>query len=146
MLWQTGSLTSQPLVAAHLKVAAAEYLRCQNSLGLAAELLRGAVGDYLALEMATFVAYYRVLLAETLIALSRNREAEWEILAALPTIESECMVPEGFAALSLLRESVRRRAADVSALREVKERLKNPGHDQSRVPSSAWPPGDLVTS
>ncbi len=119
-----GSLTSQPLVAAHLKVAAAEYLRCQNSLGLAAELLRGAVGDYLALEMATFVAYYRVLLAETLIALSRNREAEWEILAALPTIESECMVPEGFAALSLLRESVRRRAADVSALREVKERLQ----------------------
>ncbi|HEY7113736.1 MAG TPA: hypothetical protein VIA45_12465 [Thermoanaerobaculia bacterium] len=119
-----GSLTSQPLVAAHLKVAAAEYLRRQNNLGLAAELLRGAVGDYLALEMTTYVAYYRVLLAETLIALSRNREAEWEILAALPTIDSEKMVPEGFAALSLLRESVRRRTADVGALRAVREQLQ----------------------
>jgi tetratricopeptide (TPR) repeat protein len=118
------SLSSQPLVLAQLKVSTAEYLRVQNKLGGAAELLRGAIRDYLGMEMQAYAAYLRVLLAETLIALSRNREAEWEILAALPTIESERMVPEGFAALSLLQESVRRRSADVGALREVKEHLQ----------------------
>ena len=31
----------------------------------------------------------------------RPREAEWEILAALPTIEEQKMVPEGFAAVGV---------------------------------------------
>ena len=74
--------------------------------------------------MSTWVAYLRIVLAETLIASLQNREAEWEILAALPTIEEQKMVPEGFAAVSLLRESVKRRQASPEALREVREYLQ----------------------
>ena len=46
-------------------------------------------------------------------------QAEWEVRAALPIIEEEKMVPEGFAALTLLRESLRRRKLDRQALRNL---------------------------
>jgi hypothetical protein len=118
------SLVGKPLVAAQLKVAAAEYLKAEGDLAGAAELTRSAIADYVSIEMSTYAAYFRILLAETLLALSRNREAEWEVMAALPTIESEGMVPEGLAAVALLRESVQRRKADPAALRQVRERIK----------------------
>jgi hypothetical protein len=75
--------------------------------------------------MAALEAYLRIVLAETLIAISRTREAEWQIAAALPIIEEQKMVPEGHAALGLLRESVRRRQTDGGALRELRERLQS---------------------
>ena len=71
-----------------------------------------------------FAAYVRLFLAETLIALNCSREAEQEILAALPTIEEQKMVPEGLAAVALLKESVRRRKTDRNALRELREHLQ----------------------
>jgi hypothetical protein len=43
---------------------------------------------------------------------------------ALPTIEEQKMEPEGFAAVALLRESVKRRKADPNALRELREYLQ----------------------
>ena len=52
------------------------------------------------------------------------REAEWELLAALPTINEQQMVPEGFAAVALLQESVRRRKTDPKALAELREYLQ----------------------
>jgi hypothetical protein len=118
------ALTGRPLVAAQLKVAAAEYLKTEGDLQGAAELTRSAIADYVGIEMSTYAAYFRILLAEMLVALSRNREAEWEILAALPTIEAEGMAPEGLAAIGLLRESVQRRKADPNALRQLRERIK----------------------
>jgi hypothetical protein len=77
--------------------------------------------------MATLEAYVRIVLAETLIALSRNREAEWQIAAALPTVEDQRMVPEGFAAVALLRDSVKRGKADPVALRQLREELRVKG-------------------
>jgi hypothetical protein len=74
--------------------------------------------------MMTTVALLSLVAAETLLRLSRPREAEWEILAALPTIEEQKMVPEGFAAVALLKESVRRRKTDPNALRELREHLQ----------------------
>jgi hypothetical protein len=65
-----------------------------------------------------------LVIAESLLALGRDREAEWEILSALPTIDEEKMVPEGFAAVALLRESVQRRKTDPNALRELREHLQ----------------------
>lgn len=115
---------TQPLVAAHLKSAMAEAFRQQGMLGQAAEALQGAAEEYAAAGMSTLEAYLRIVLAETLIALSRNREAEWQIAAALPTIEEQKMVPEGFAAVTLLRESVTRRRADSVALRQLREQLR----------------------
>jgi tetratricopeptide (TPR) repeat protein len=116
---------TQPLVAAHLKSAMAEAFRQQGMLAEAVEALQGAAEAYASAGMATLEAYLRIILAETLIAVSRTREAEWQIAAALPIIEEQKMVPEGLAALSLLRESVRRRQTDSKALREVRERLQS---------------------
>ena len=86
--------------------------------------IRAAIADYEELGLETRVAYVRLFISETLLQLGRPREAEWEILAALPTIEEQKMVPEGFAAVALLKESVRRRKTDPNALRELREHLQ----------------------
>jgi hypothetical protein len=101
-----------------------ECFRQQGSLTDAIAAYREAVQDYAVIGMATWVAYIRVVLAQSLIAADRPREAEWELLAALPTIEEQKMVPEGFAAVALLKESVRRRKTDPNALRELREHLQ----------------------
>jgi hypothetical protein len=119
----TRQAAGQPLIAAHLKSALGEAFRSQGLLGAAADAFRGAAEDYSTAGMAALEAYLRIVLAETLIALSRNREAEWQIAAALPTIDEQKMLPEGFAAVSLLRESVSRRNADSNALRMIREHL-----------------------
>jgi len=114
----------QPIAVAHLKVAMGEGLREQGRIDEAVESYRSAISDYAGLGMQTLAAYLRVVTSEMLIALSRYREAEWELLAALPTIEEQKMVPEGFAAVTLLKESVRRRKTDSNALRELREHLQ----------------------
>ena len=70
------------------------------------------------------LAYVRLLAADELIQLGRPREAEREILQALPTIEEQKMVPEGLLAIVLLRESVKRCQVDANALRELREHLR----------------------
>ena len=85
---------------------------------------RSAQGDYHALEMRGQVAYTHLVIAETLLEMRREREAEWEILAALPAINEIQMVPEAFAAAALLRESVQRRKTDPKALQELKNHLQ----------------------
>jgi DNA-directed RNA polymerase specialized sigma24 family protein len=65
------------------------------------------------------VAAIHLVLADVLLDAGQEREAELEIRAALPIIDEEKMVPEGVAALSFLRESVRRRKIDRNALREL---------------------------
>ena len=115
---------NRPMALAHLEITIGETLRSQSRHLEALAAFRSATRLYGQLEMVTFAAYARLFVAETLIALARPREAEWEILAALPTIENERMVPEGFAAIALLRESVRRRRADPDALRELLEHVR----------------------
>jgi tetratricopeptide (TPR) repeat protein len=114
----------QPLAVAHLKGVTGEALRQQGLLPQALEAYRAAIEEYEEAGMGTLAAYLRLVAAETLIAMSRHREAEWEIMAALPTIDEQKMVPEGFAAVALLRESVRRRKTDPNALRELREHLQ----------------------
>jgi hypothetical protein len=76
--------------------------------------------------MAALEAYLRIVLAETLVALSRHREAEWQIAAALPTIEEQKNASRGRRrGFSLLRESLSRRNADAKTLREVRELLSH---------------------
>ena len=121
----TASFSDQPMVSAQLKVTAAQYFREQDKLSACAELLRSAIADYTEIRMNTQVAYLRIVVAEVLLALSRNREAEWEILAALPTLEEAKMLPEGLMAVALLRDSVRRRDTDHQALRQLREQLQS---------------------
>jgi tetratricopeptide (TPR) repeat protein len=109
---------------ADLKAFVGEAYRTRGQLGVALDSFRAAIEDYQQLGLTTRVAYLHLFIADTLIGLSRHREAEWEILAALPTIEEQKMVPEGFAAVALLKESVRRRKTDPNALRELREHLQ----------------------
>jgi len=111
-------------MSADFKGAVAETCRNIGQLAIAIDLFREAISEYAALSMNTFSASLRIFLAETLLFAGRPHEAEIEILAAIPTIEKEKMVEEGFAALSLLRESVNRSQTDASSLRALRERLK----------------------
>ena len=109
---------------ADLKAFVGEAFRTRGRFETALEAFRSAVADYSELRIANRVAYLRVYVADILLNLDRPREAEWELLAALPTIEEQKMVPEGFAAVALLKESVRRRKTDPNALRELREHLQ----------------------
>jgi tetratricopeptide (TPR) repeat protein len=113
-----------PIVVAELKWSVGEIYRSQGTFGLALEALREAQADFRSLGMRPRVVYLHLAIAETLLAVERHREAEWEALAALSTIEEQKMVPEGFAAVALLKESVRRRKTDPNALRELREHLQ----------------------
>jgi tetratricopeptide (TPR) repeat protein len=109
---------------ADLKLMIATTLRSMGKLVASLDAYREAAHDYESLGMSTRVAYIRVLLAEALLEAGRPREAEWEIMAALPAINEEAMVPEGVAAVALLEESVRQRKADPKALLQVRDYLK----------------------
>jgi tetratricopeptide (TPR) repeat protein len=115
---------NRPVALCELKWAIGDAYRAQGSLRRAIESYRVAKNDYQQLGFRAFVTKISLAIAETLLALGRDREAEWEILSALPMIEEEKMVPEGFAAVALLRESVRRRKTDPKALRELREHLQ----------------------
>jgi len=114
----------RPILVAHLKATVAETLARQGKLEASVQAYRESISDYASIGVALQAAYLRVLLAEILIQIERHREAEWELLAALPAIEEQKMVPEGFAAVALLKESVRRRKTDPNALRELREHLQ----------------------
>jgi tetratricopeptide (TPR) repeat protein len=116
--------SGRPSMVADLKGQVGEACRDMGKLATAIELYREAISDYAELSMVSLAAYLRVVLAETLLLAGRPREAEIEILAALPTIEAEQMAQEGFAALKLLRESVDRSKVDAASLRALRESLK----------------------
>jgi len=71
------------------------------------------------MEMRWDVAALHLVLADMLLDAGLDQQAAQEVRAALPIIDEEQMVPEGYAALGLLRESLRRRQIDRTALREV---------------------------
>ncbi len=115
---------NRPVALCELKSAIGDAYRGQGALSRALEAYRAAKNDHQRLGFKAFATQVSLVIAETLLALHRDREAEWEILSVLPTIEEEKMVPEGMAALALLKESVRRRKTDPNALRELREHLK----------------------
>jgi tetratricopeptide (TPR) repeat protein len=108
----------------NLRLAVGSLCRAQNLPSEAIESFREALADLASLKMPTRAAFVQVILAESLIAMNRYREAEWELRTALPTIEEQKMVPEGFAAVALLKEAIRQRKSDPNALRELREHLQ----------------------
>jgi tetratricopeptide (TPR) repeat protein len=115
---------NRPVALADLKAMVGETLGLLGRRTQAIDAYREAVADYVGIGAATRAAYIQVVLAEVLLEAERPREAEWQIAAALPTIEREKMVPEGLAAVVLLRESVRQRNANPTALAEVRRQLQ----------------------
>jgi tetratricopeptide (TPR) repeat protein len=104
---------------AKLQWGIANLLRVEGRLSLAVDAFRVAQKEFLDLEMPGDVAAIQLLIADLLLESGQDAQAEWEIRAALPVIDELKMVPEGVAALSLLRESVRRRKIDRQALRDL---------------------------
>ena len=104
---------------AKLQWGVANLLRVDGRLGLSIEAFRIAQKQFVDLEMPADVAAISLVVADLLLELGQEAQAEWEIRAALPVIDELKMVPEGVAALSLLRESVRRRKIDRQALRDL---------------------------
>lgn len=113
-----------PAAVAQLHGTIGEALRRQGKTASALEAYGASIAAYDALGMSTCVAYLRIVTAQTLLEAGMHREAEWQILAALPTIEEQQMVAEGVAAVALLRESVRLRKTDPMALSQVREYLQ----------------------
>jgi tetratricopeptide (TPR) repeat protein len=109
---------------ADLKLMLGGTLQRTGQVAAAIEAFRESVSDHLALGMETRAAYARLFAAAALLEAGRPREAEWEILASLPTLEEQEMLPEGFAAAAMLRESVRLRKTDPKALTELRDYLQ----------------------
>jgi tetratricopeptide (TPR) repeat protein len=104
---------------AKLRWSVGDILREQRKLGEAVDAYRAALRESEEIGIRGDVAAIHLVLADVLLDAGFDRQAEWEVRAALPIIEEEKMVPEGYAALSLLRESLRRRQIDRQALRNL---------------------------
>ena len=115
---------NQKFAIADLKMMVGATLRAMGLIAPALVSYREAADQHAELGMATRAAYARVVLADALLEAGRPREAEWQIMAALPTLDEQKMIPEGFAAVALLRESVRQRKTDPKALLELREYLQ----------------------
>jgi tetratricopeptide (TPR) repeat protein len=99
--------------------AVGDVLREQGRLGEAIAAYRAALVKSEEVDTRCDSASIHLVLAEALLDIGLNEEAELEVRAALPIIEEEKMVPEGYAALALLQESLRRRKIDRQALRNL---------------------------
>jgi len=102
-----------------LRWCVGDILREQGKTADAIDAYREAVRDAEQVGMRGDAAAIHLVLADTLLQAEQEAQAEWEIRAALPIIDEEQMVPEGLAALALLRESLRRRKIDRQALRSL---------------------------
>jgi tetratricopeptide (TPR) repeat protein len=102
-----------------LRWSIGELLRKQGKRAAALSAYREAQEDARELGMRGDLAALHLVVADLLLEGGQEAQAEWEIRAALPIIDEEKMVPEGIAALSLLRESLRRRQIDKQALRDL---------------------------
>jgi tetratricopeptide (TPR) repeat protein len=98
--------------------------RAQGMLREAEEFFRESQKAYAQLGMRPYETYTGLLVAETLLAMDRSKEAELVVLSILPSIEAQGMVADGVAAINLLRETVRRQKLSPQMLREVRERLQ----------------------
>jgi hypothetical protein len=102
-----------------LRWAIGNVLREQGKLGETIGAYHEALDEARALGMRGDVAALHLVLADVMLDAGQDRQAEWEVRAALPIIDEERMVPEGFAALELLRQALRYRQIDRKALREL---------------------------
>jgi tetratricopeptide (TPR) repeat protein len=107
------------IALAKVRWGLATLLRETGQIHSSIEAHKTAQGDFEAIGMRADAAALRLVVADLLIEVGREREAIREILSALPVIDELKMVPEGMAALSLLRESVRQERVNRQALRDL---------------------------
>jgi tetratricopeptide (TPR) repeat protein len=96
-----------------------DLLRKQGKRAAALEAYRQAQNEAREVGLRGDLAALHLVVADLRLEAGQEAQAESEIRAALPIIDEEKMVPEGIAALALLRESLRRRKIDKQALRDL---------------------------
>ncbi|HYB54151.1 MAG TPA: hypothetical protein VEG84_09815, partial [Thermoanaerobaculia bacterium] len=80
---------------------------------------RAAQKEFDEIGMRADVAALHLVVADLLLELGQEGAATQSVLAAIPVIQELNMVPEGMAALQLLRESLRDQRIDRPALRAL---------------------------
>jgi len=112
---------------AKVQLGVGYLLRKQHRLAESIEAFRKAQRQFAEIQMSADVAATHLVVADLLLDAGDAAQAEREIHAALPVIDDLKLMPEGIAALSLLRESLHRRQIDRHALRELEGNFsKNP--------------------
>lgn len=94
-------------------------LRAKGQSEAAIEAYGHARDEFAELGMVADVAATRLMIADLRLELGDEAAALREILLALPIVDAYKLVPEGVAALALLRESVRQQKVDPQALRDL---------------------------
>ncbi len=107
------------IAAAKLHWGIGYLQRSRGDIASSIQAYRTAQANFSELGMRADVAAIHLVIADLLLDAGQDRQAEWEIRQALPIIDEYKLVPEGFAALSLLRESLRRQKIDRQALRNL---------------------------
>ncbi len=97
----------------------ATLLRETGQLPSSIEAYRAAQSSFEEIGMRADVAALHLVIADLLLELGQEKAATQSVLEALPVIQELNMVPEGMAALQLLRESLRDHRIDRPALREL---------------------------
>jgi tetratricopeptide (TPR) repeat protein len=97
----------------------ANLLRGQGHIPAAVAAYRTAQEEFEQLGMRADMAALSLVVADLLLDTGQDQQALREILVALPVIDELKMVPEGVAALSLLRESLRQQKINRQALRDL---------------------------
>lgn len=113
-----------PWAFANLQATIAELLRDNDNVSGAISAYQRAISIYVEQGMDGKAAYLRVVLAESLVAKGRDREAVLELLIALRHFDREAIAPDALVAVALLRESLRRQKADPDALRAFRLQLQ----------------------
>ncbi|MGH8611370.1 MAG: tetratricopeptide repeat protein [Gammaproteobacteria bacterium] len=104
---------------AQVQTGIGTLFRSRNNAEEAIEAFRSAQEEFAGLGMMADVAAIRLIVADLLLESGQERLAAEEVLEALPIIEEYKMVPEGMAALGLLRESLRQQKVNHQALRDL---------------------------
>jgi len=97
----------------------AVLLRETGQVAASVETYRSAQKDFEQIGMRADVAALHLVIADLLLELGQDGVALQSVLEAMPVIQELKMVPEGMAALQLLRQSLREKTIDRAALREL---------------------------
>lgn len=115
-----------PWVSAYAISTRGELLRDRGAYLEAVNAYRAGAQVYAESHMYPFVAYTRVIIAETLLIAGREGDAIGELLLALPIIERESLIEEAEASVWLMRQAIKQRGIRPSMLRDLRERLAPP--------------------
>ena len=94
-------------------------LRAKGQSAAAIGAFSQARDEFAELGMAADVAATQLIIADLQLELGNESAAMLEVLAALPIVEEYKLVPEGVAALALVRESLRQQRVNHQALRDL---------------------------